>query len=198
MSQLRLYDKDSKEFKLNVTQFQSTMSSQINTVQVRKMLHHFPIRCGQPDISFTVHYPSMDDKHEFEAFVRKHQLSARDDNNAEVRLWWPERNISNWTGYIVTYRVAERRFQSAPQATFGVSLVNSLMSTKTTLATRGIDVAKILGIQIGAYTGQYENDNSTIIIPPSPTSNTPPVNPQDLPRNAGNIPTPPLPITAGG
>jgi len=196
MSQLHLFDKDSKEFKLNVTQFQSTMSSQINTVQVRKMLHHFPIRCGQPDINFTVHYASLDDKREFEAFVRKHQLSARDDSNAEVRLWWPERNISNWTGYIVSYRVAERRFQSAPQATFGVSLINSLMSTKTTLATRGIDVAKILGIQIGPYQG-YQNDN-TIIIPPSPPSaQNPPVNPQDLPRNAGDIPTPPLPVQIG-
>jgi hypothetical protein len=185
MSQLQIYDKNSKSFKLNVTQFRSPMSATINSAQTKTMMQHFPIRCGQPDIQFTVQYASMDDKHAFEAFVRSHQLAAQaDGNKGLLKLWWPERNMENWSGYICQYQVIEARFQTAPAATFGVSLVDSMMSVQTTIATRGISLNTILGIQIPTYQGYAD----TILVRPTPPSNNPPVN---------SDPTPPTPITPG-
>ena len=198
MSQLLLYGRNSRDFKLNVTQFRSPMSASINSVQTKTMVQHFPIRSGQPDISFTVQYASLDEKHSFESFVRRHQqetASVTKTDPKTVTLWWPERNIENWTGYITAYTVAEKRFEVAPKATFGVSLVDSMMSTRTTLATRTIDVWKILGIQIPEYKG-YED---LILVPPRRPGTTTPINPNDAvgggPGNAN--PTSPGPINSG-
>lgn len=192
MSQLRLTSFDNKEFKLNVTQFRSPMSAAITSVQTRKMMQHFAIRCGQPDINFTVRYASMKDKHEFESFVRRHMLESQDEKDAEVSLWWPERNIENWTGFITQYSVIERRFETAPAATFGVSLVDSMMSEKTTIATRIIDVWKILGMQIPAYQGYGD---TILILPSAPSSSVTPINPDRTPPT--QTPTPPAPINSG-
>lgn len=189
MSQLRIYGgSDSQEFKLNVTQFRSPMNASINSVQTKTMLQHFPIRCGQPDINFTVRYASLSDKHSFESFVRKHQQETQQLTKADqklVNLWWPERNIENWTGYITSYTVVEKRFEVAPAATFGVSLVDSMMSEKTTIATRAVDIWKILGIQIPAYQG-YED---VLIVPPTKPS-------QQFPPGSSG-PTAPIPLNSG-
>jgi hypothetical protein len=154
MSQLLLTAQNGTQFKLNVTQFRSPMSSQIDTSQTRKMLQHFPIRCGQPDIQFTVQFPSLDEKHRFQNFVRDHQVKALDitQNLAnDVTLFWPERNIENWTGYISSLKVIERRFDYAPTVTFGVDLVDSLMSQKTTIASTSTGIEAILGPQLPAW-----------------------------------------------
>ena len=65
-----------REFTLNVLQFRSPMSAAINSVQTRTMLQHFPIRCGQPDIEFTVQFARRQEKTVFQAFVREHQVKA--------------------------------------------------------------------------------------------------------------------------
>lgn len=155
MSQLTLTSrKDGLQFKLNVTQFRSPMSSQIDTVQTKKMLQHFPIRCGQPDISFTVQFPSLDEKHTFQNFVRNHQVGAlaiTQDLRQDVILFWPERNIENWSGYISAFKVVERRFDYAPVVTFGVDLIDSMMSQYTNLSSSSTGIAAILGPQIPAW-----------------------------------------------
>lgn len=192
MSQMKVTDKRTgKSYDLNVTQFRSPMTAAITSVQTKAMLQHFPIRCGQPDINFTVKFTSQDDKHVFQGFVRQHQLMAAMEDNTWVTLWWPERNINNWTGYIVQYGVSERRFEVAPIVTFGVSLVDSLMSEKTTIASKGIDLDRILGPQIAPYIGYRD----TILVPPTYNRELD-VNPQDGP--APEVPTPPSPISGGG
>lgn len=174
---------------MNVTQFRSPMNAAINSVQTRTMLQHFPIRCGQPDINFTVQYISMNDKHSFEAFVREHQVYVQSHKDPEITLWWPERNIENWTGYITSYTVTERRFETAPSATFGVSLVKSMMSEKTNLSSRAADITSILGEQIPAWLGSRD----LILVRPTFTNTTQPVNPQDVPgQNNQVVPTGPL------
>jgi hypothetical protein len=193
MSQLKIFNATSKEFRLNVTQFRSPMNASINSVQTKTMLQHFPIRCGQPDINFTVRYASLDDKHSFESFVRQHMLDTKNitkDDDKALTLWWPERNIENWTGYITAYTVTEKRFEVAPAATFGVALVDSMMSEKTTLATRSVDIWKILGIQIPEYRG-YDD---LMLIPPTPPSSNNPTNSETRP---GSAPTLPRPINSG-
>ena len=178
MSQLEVYAQGGVKFKLNVTQFRSPMNASITSVQTRTMLQHFPIRSGQPDINFTIRFASLSDKHSFEGFVRKHQQEtsqATKYNPKSITLWWPERNITNWTGYIVNYTVTERRFETAPTATFGVSLVDSMMSERTTIATNPLSVWRILGIPIP----DMKSTEDTIIIPPSRIGGYQPINPQD-------------------
>lgn len=195
MSQLKITSYDGKIFNLNVTQFRSTMSAQINSVQLSARMDHFPIRCGQPDINFSVQFPSLDEKNKFESWVRNHQLTAGTANNSEAKLFWAERNIINWSGYVTTYRVANQRFNYAPSVTFGVSLVDSLMSTKTTLMSLGADVSAILGVQIPAYTG---SPDTILITPTAPLTSANVVNPQDGPSNSGGLSTPPMPVQVTG
>lgn len=173
-----------QKFKLNVTQFRSPMTASINSVQTRKMLQHFPIRSGHPDINFTCQFRSQDDKHVFQAFVRDHQLNAQTDENGMVTLFWPERNIENWTGYIVEFAVAERRFEYAPRVTFGVSLIDSLMSERTTVSSFGAHWSSIWGPQIPPYQGPGPLDVDNMLKPPTPPGS--------------DTPTPPTPLSGGG
>lgn len=157
MSQLVLRGHDGSRFDLNITQFRSPMSASINSVQTRTRQHHFPIRAGQPDIQFTAHFTSVDEKHRFQDFVREHQLHARMASygptstvyrRGAVTLMWPRRNIENWTGYITSLPVREPRFEYAPRVTFGVTLMDSLMSATTTQASLGNSWWSIRGPQI--------------------------------------------------
>lgn len=164
MSKMILRGHRGAEFKLNVTQFRSPMSASINTVQTRRMSHHFPIRAGQPDIQFTVQFPSQDEKHRFQNFVRDHQLNALDDkytdsatSSGAVTLLWPERNIDSWTGYVVNVPVQEVRFDYAPKLTFGVMLIKSLMSERTFGASLGGTADGIFGIEIAPYVADAED-----------------------------------------
>lgn len=159
MSQLLLTSHDGYQFALNVTQFRSPMSSGINSVQTHTMLQHFPIRAGQPDIQFTVLFRGQDEKHEFQNFVRQHQQQALTETPANIRdvnLLWPERNIMNWTGYITSFRVDERRFVTAQSVTFGVDLVNSLLSARTTVSSTGTPYQNVFGPQIAEWSSAID------------------------------------------
>lgn len=158
MSQLILKGHGGALFKLNITQFRSPMSASISSVQTRSKQHHFPIRAGQPDIQFTAHFTSNDAKHEFQNFVRDHQLHTHEISygpfNTErglVSLNWPQRNIFGWTGHIVSIPVREARFEYAPRVTFGVALVTSLMSAAATTSSNGNSWISIIGQEIVAY-----------------------------------------------
>ena len=192
MSQLVIKGHRGKEFKLNVTQFRSPMSASITSVQTRTMMQHFPIRAGQPDINFTVKFASNQDKHDFQAFERDHQINAQSHSGDKtgdqgmITLWWPERNIENWTGYIVEFRVVEARFIYAPSVTFGVALIDSLMSARTTISSVGSGWTSIWGPQIPPWqvTNPGEPDNA--LVPPTPPSSQTP---------APTRSTPPAPTT---
>jgi hypothetical protein len=180
MSQLVVKGHNGAVFKLNVTQFRSEMSAAINTVQTRKMLHHFPIRAGQPDIQFTVQFSSRQAHHDFVDFVRDHQRNAHTANYAPgstplsrgaVVLLWPERDIINWEGYIVGMPVRVARFDYAPKVTFGVSLMSSLMSTSTTIASLGSTFEAIIGVEIPDY---VPFDPAFDLTPPTPPASQQP------------------------
>lgn len=193
MSQLVVKGHAGKQFKLNVTQFRSPMSASIDSVQTKKMLQHFPIRAGQPDINFTCVFRNMEDKHLFQAFVRDHQVNAQTDTTelkGMVTLWWPERNIENWTGYIVEFHIVESRFIYAPKVTFGVFLVDSLMSERTRMASFGSLWTAILGPQIPAYGGPGPLDIDAILRPPTPPSSS---NPETSSPSSSTFPNRPSP-----
>lgn len=169
MSKLILTGHNGARFELSVTQFRSPMSAQINTVQTRYMQQHFPIRAGQPDIQFTVHFSSVDDKHDFQTFVRDHQRNAQKalfEESGTVSLMWPERNIIDWSGYIVSMPVREARFEYAPKVTFGVSLVESLMTKRTFIGSYGSGFGSVIGPQIPEYQDSFSPELS--LTPPTP------------------------------
>lgn len=174
MSQLLIKGHNGARFKLNVTQFRSPMSASIASVQTRKMMHHFPIRAGQPDIQFTVQFRSIDDHHKFRDFVREHQLNTHtvDYNTRDgmVTLLWPERDINNWTGYITTMPGREVRFEYAPKVTFGVSLVDSMLSERTIDYSRGNSIWSVAGPQIPAYVLDAFDVESLFQLPSLPNS----------------------------
>lgn len=179
MSKLILRGHKGAEFKLNVTQFRSPLSASINTVQTRTMTHHFPIRAGQPDIQFTVQFRSIEDHHAFRDFVRSHQRNAQIadqtstalDNSGMITLFWPERGITNWTGYITSMPGREVRFDYAPKITFGVMLITSMLSERTYQASSGNDFFTIAGQQIGPYLGNLIDE---LIQPPTPPASQQP------------------------
>ena len=174
MSQLLLKGHNGARFKLNVTQFRSPMSATINSAQTRKMMHHFPIRAGQPDIQFTVQFRSIDDHHKFRDFVREHQINSQSADyttkEGMVTLLWPERNIDNWTGYIVTMPGRDARFDYAPKITFGVALVDSLLSRRTTDFSRGNSFWSVAGPQIPSYILDAFDVESLFQLPTLPTA----------------------------
>ena len=173
MSQMVLRGHQGAQFKLNVTQFRSTMSASINTVQVRNMSHHYPVRAGQPDIQFTVQFRSIEDHHAFRDFVRDHQRNAQtaDHTSAStsgaVNLFWPERGIVNWTGYITSLPGHDARFDYAPRLTFGVSLVDSMLSDRTFQSSSGNDFWTVAGVGIGSYIGLLWEQALTPPTPPA-------------------------------
>lgn len=177
MSRLILRGHEGREFKLVITQFSSPMSATINSAQTRKMMNHFPIRAGQPDIQFTAHFTSPAERSEFYAFVRDHQLNALEDRYTDegssksmITLLWPERDIKSWTGYIVDVPVEEVRFDYAPKLTFGVMLVNSLMSTQTWGASIGATFDTVFNIQIPDYVPDAEDISNWFQLPVLPDS----------------------------
>lgn len=177
MSRLILRGHDGREFKLNITQFSSPMSATINSAQTRRMMNHFPIRAGQPDIQFTAHFTSPRERSEFYAFVRDHQLNALEDRytneagtKSSVTLLWPERDIKAWNGYIVDVPVEEVRFDYAPKLTFGVMLVNSMLSTQKFDASIGASVDSIFGIEIPSYVPDAEDISNWLRLPVLPES----------------------------
>lgn len=177
MSQMVVKGHKNQQFKLNVVQFRSPMNASITSAQTKTMVQHFPIRAGQPDINFTCQFASIDDKHVFQAFVRDHQINAQTDQNGMVNLFWPERNIENWTGYIIDFRVAERRFEYAPRVTFGVALIDSLMSERTMITSFGAPFTSLAGPQIAPYQGPRSTDPDSMLKPPTPPSSQRPPDP---------------------
>lgn len=179
MSKLILTGHNGARFELTVTQFRSPMSASINTVQTRTMAHHFPIRAGQPDMQFTVQFNSIEAHHRFRDFVREHQKNTHKAQYASsgfddgtVKLMWPERDILNWTGYIFNMPVREVRFDYAPRVTFGVALVNSLMSERTWESSLGSTVFSIFGPQIPAYV--FYDPETDFMVPPTPPASQEP------------------------
>lgn len=102
-------------------------------MQTRKTQRHFPIKANQHVADFLVQFRSEGEYEDFQQFVRDNQVDAlRDGRTPGVQLWWPERNINNWTGVIKgPFRAGGMRFNPSPRAEFTVDLIDSMVSTRT-------------------------------------------------------------------
>lgn len=161
MSQLRLYNTQAS-WLLNVMSFSSPLTANFNSVQVKKMQHHFPIKVSQNDLQLSVMFSSEKDFESFQRFVRAHQQDAIATGRL-VTLNWPERNINNWTGIIRKFVAGNQRFNYAPRAQFNVDLVDSMVSQRTELAAVGANLwQSIFGVGMGP---------DAILAPPSVDEN---------------------------
>ena len=175
---------------INVLAFSSPMFGSIQSAQTKKEAVHFPIKISQPEVQFDVVFRGEREFETFQKFVRNHQKQAL-VNTELLTLSWPERNINNWTGTIKSFKGGGQRFNVAPRARFVVELVNSMVSTRTDLASTSAGWRSIYGEYgpVGSVlrlptvaegqalmttTGQDIFNRGTSVGPtPAPTGNTP-------------------------
>ncbi len=131
-----------QQFDLACTSFSTQMTAQMSSVQTRKMQLHFPVKADQPEVSFDITFRNEADFERFQRFARAHQLAALNSwPNPEVVLWWPERDITNWSGIIKNFRAGGARRNPAPKARLTIDLIDSVFSKRTTLATAALQSA---------------------------------------------------------
>ncbi len=125
---------------MNVLSFSANLFGSVSSLQTRTMQQHFPVRANQPNVQFSVVFRSHDEFERFSDFVREHQKECLNSNiNSQngVVLWWPEREMDNWTGVIPSFEAGARKFDWAPRAKFNVLLIDSMVSRKTSTASTG-------------------------------------------------------------
>lgn len=146
MSKLHLSNAQ-QEWVINVTNFQSGLSAQIDSAQVKLMTHHYPIKVTQPDITFNVVFSSEKQFEEFQRFIRAVQQQALATVPAQLlNFMWPERNINNFTGVVKKFVAGGQRFNPAPTASFTVDLVDSFVSSRTELANHSLLWEAVYGL----------------------------------------------------
>lgn len=134
------------EFKLNCLAFSTILSSQMSSVQTKKMMHHFPIKAQQPEVSFDLIFSSEKEYERFWRFTRAHQQAAINSwPNPEVTLWWPERDIVNWSGLIKNFRAGGARRNYTPRAKLTVDLINSVFTQRTDIASIASTIWAVAG-----------------------------------------------------
>ena len=138
-------------FKLNVLSFSSPIFGTMASAQTREMEMHFPIKSIQPELKLDVQFASEEEYEDFQRFVRGHQQRALFNPNPVnvVTLNWPERDIDNWTGVIKAFRAGGERWVFAPRASFIVDLIDSMVSSRTDIASLASSWRTIFGEGMG-------------------------------------------------
>jgi len=133
-------------FKVNCTAFTTTLYSQMSSVQTKTMLQHFPVKAMQPEVTFDLHFRNERNFEEFQKFVRRHQLAALHSYpKPEVALWWPERDITDWTGLIKDFRAGGQRFNPAPRARLTVDLIDSVYTRRSATSSLAASIWGVAG-----------------------------------------------------
>lgn len=169
MSQLLLQTNTFGQFALNVTSFNSSIFGTMNSSQTKTKQQVFPIKANQLEIEFNVQFASEQDYENFQAFVRRTQVDALTNAGPQVHLWWPERNINNWSGLIKAFQAGGMRGNYSPHAKFTVYLIDSLVSELTDVSSYSIAPSIQWGVTLNVV--------DLALTPPSniPQPTTPPV-----------------------
>lgn len=194
MSQLVISSNYSEDISLNVISFSSPISQSIPSAQTKSMIHHYPYKVSQPQVRFQVIFRSEEDYEAFQNFVRKHHLAMISEGSStpEITMWWPERGINNWTGFIREFQAGGQKSNPAPKAEFVVELVDSFISRKTTQSSFGSPFSRIFGNQIASL-----KSPSWFKLPSIPSSQSPPPSGASTPSST-IPPLTPLPQPGGG
>lgn len=122
-------------YALNVLSFSSPIYETISSVQTHNKAVHYPIRISQPDIEFSVIFRNEKNYERFQRFIRNHQQNCMGVPSL-LTLNWPERNISNWSGVVEEIQAGGARRNFSPRATFRVTLIDSMVTRRTNLASQ--------------------------------------------------------------
>lgn len=135
-----------KSFELNCLQFSAPIEASISSVQTREMMRHFPVKVNQSDVDFLIQFASEKEFEDFQEFIRKTQQDALvNDRTPGVTLWWPERNIRNWTGVVKNFRAGGMRRNYSPRASLSVSLIESSVALRSFISSSGASWRTIYG-----------------------------------------------------
>lgn len=144
MSQLRLTSNQWGTKKLNVLSFSSPITGMISSAQTRTLVHHFPIKALQPELEVEVVFRNEPEYESFQLWVRNVQIEAQNDAiSPGITLWWPQRSIYNWTGIIKAFRAGGRRADYMPKAKFTIDLIDSMVSSRTTLSSLASNIQEL-------------------------------------------------------
>lgn len=134
MSRMQIRTQSYGNFTMNVLSFAAPLYGSVSSLQTKTMQHHFPVRANQPNVQFSVIFSNHEEFERFQKLVRRTQqkaLSATPNSDVGVTLWWPERQIDNWTGIINEFEAGGRKQDWAPRAKFTVDLMDSWVSRRT-------------------------------------------------------------------
>lgn len=146
---------------VRVTGFRSPLSGDIRTSQTKLARHSFPIKATQQNLQLDVIFRNWEAYRAMQDFARKHQLrSLGTVEQPEITIYWPERNIDNWSGVLLDFRAGQDRYVPSPKASLNFLLVDSMLSDKTWTASFGEDFEKFFESDIG---------DPLLIPPPLPT-----------------------------
>lgn len=130
---------------MNVLSFNSPIFGTLVPAQTKTIAQYFPIKANQPEIQFDVIFRNESEYERFQQFVRATQQFALTAQTPQITLYWPERNIINWTGVIKSLRAGGMRRNYTPRAVFVVDLIDSLVSQRTEFSSFAAPFGEIIG-----------------------------------------------------
>lgn len=117
---------------LKILQFNSPAQSSFASNQTKTMRHHWPVKASQQSLSLQVQFNGWAEYNAMQEFVRTHHVrSLQTVQYPEVTVYWPARNIDNWTGLITKMEAGDERFNIAPRTNLSILLIDSMLSEKT-------------------------------------------------------------------
>ncbi len=149
MSQLRVTATGQSDFYLNVLNFDSPITGEMNSAQTKSQVQYFPIKAFQPDLTVDVVFPSEAQWQQWQSWARQNMLNTQNSNstgNPGVTLNWPERSINNWTALIPGAKAGGLRANYAPRTRIEFQLIVSLVSGLQIFSSFGTSIESgILG-----------------------------------------------------
>lgn len=135
---------------VKVISFNSTVQGSFGSSQTKTMRHHWPVKASQQSLSLNIQFRNWYEYNQMQEYVRAHHLrSLLTVQYPEVTLYWPQRNIDNWTGLINKMEAGDERFNIAPRTTLNITLIDSMLSEKTFTSSMGESTAKWWETDIG-------------------------------------------------
>jgi hypothetical protein len=167
MSLLRMTCAGTGTFDAKVMGFSSPLTGVMISAQTKTKLQHFPFKASQQSFKMDLIMNGWEEYNDLQNFVRQHQLAAIPAaREPEVDLWWPERGINHWTGFVKNMQAGDKRFNFTPRTTLEFLLVDSLLSEKTWTSSFATDFREMFNTDIG--TPSDPNSPDSVITPPTP------------------------------
>lgn len=192
MSNLRMSCEGLGSIDVRVTKLSTPLAGTIVSAQAKTMLQHFPIKSSQQSLVLDFITNGWPEMNRIQNYIRQHQVRAMSGSatRPEIYLWWPQRGINNWSGFIPKMPAGDRRFNPTPQGRLEFLLIDSLLSEKTFTSSIASDFRSLFNSDIG----RPSDPDDAIFTPPGSTTGTGPGQSTNVPL-PGNTPNGTRPST---